>query len=72
MSFLSPYFRNPITDFTGGLATAQTGVRCAEFEMNLMNCYEAYGYPKGMEVCRAYYDDFEECCTRYKQVPTFL
>jgi len=68
MSFLSPFFRNPITDFTGPLFSAQTGLRCAEFEMKMMNCYEAYGYPKGMKMCEAYYDDFKECCTREKQV----
>jgi NADH dehydrogenase (ubiquinone) Fe-S protein 5 len=68
MSFLSPFFRNPITDFTGPLLSAQTGLRCAEFEMKMMNCYEAYGYPKGMKMCEAYYDDFKECCTREKQV----
>ena len=68
MAFLSPFFRNPITDLTGPLMSAQTGVRCADFEMKLMNCYEAYGYPKGMEICQAYYDDFKECCTREKQM----
>ncbi|XP_025195077.1 NADH dehydrogenase [ubiquinone] iron-sulfur protein 5 [Melanaphis sacchari] len=68
MAFLSPFFRNPITDFTGPLMSAQTGVRCADFEMKLMNCYEAYGYPKGIEVCQAYYEDFKECCTREKQM----
>lgn len=70
MSFLSPFLRNPITDFTGPLMSAQTGLRCADFEMRLMNCFEAYGYPKGIEKCEAYYDDFKECCTRDKQVHT--
>jgi len=68
MSFLSPFLRNPITDFTGPLMSAQTGIRCADFEMKMMNCYEAYGYPRAMELCQVYYDDFQECCTRSKQM----
>jgi len=48
--------------------SAQTGLRCAEFEMKMLNCFEAYGYPKGMEACQLYHDDFKECCTREKQM----
>ncbi|XP_050424182.1 NADH dehydrogenase [ubiquinone] iron-sulfur protein 5 [Adelges cooleyi] len=68
MSFLSPFIRNPVTDFTGPLLSAQFGLRCADFEMKMVNCFEAYGHPLAIEKCEVYYEDFKECCTREKQM----
>ncbi|XP_050521992.1 NADH dehydrogenase [ubiquinone] iron-sulfur protein 5 [Daktulosphaira vitifoliae] len=68
MFFFTPFIRNPITDLTGPIMTAQLGQRCAEFEMRMMNCFEAYGNPLGYQKCQDYYEDFKECCTREKQM----
>jgi len=62
MAFLQPFLRNPLSDVTGALYNHQLS-RCAEFEMRMMECLEAYGVNRGQKEseCKALADDFHEC-----------
>lgn len=63
---LTPFFRSPFTDLTGGLINSQHYGRCAEFELNMMECIEAYGQDRGRIKCRDMIDDYQECLSRAK------
>src|SRR6266516_2670572 len=45
-----------------------TKSRCADFEMNALECMEAYGYYRGIKTCKDYIDDWNECVSSQKQV----
>lgn len=64
---LSPAFRNPITDLTGCMINYQ-GSKCAQFEMNMMECYEVYGVDRGGKMCKELIEDFQECTGLDKQM----
>lgn len=34
---------------------------CADIELNMMECLEAYGSKKGLDLCYKYIEDFQEC-----------
>ena len=34
---------------------------CADFELNLIECLEAYGITKGSNQCHKYFEDYHEC-----------
>lgn len=40
---------------------------CADFEMNHVECMEAYGYPRSEIACRMFQEDLLECMTSYKR-----
>lgn len=63
---LTPFFRSPFTDFTGGLINAQHYDKCGEFELDMMECVEAYGQDRGKLKCRDLIDDFHECMSKAK------
>lgn len=63
---LTPFFRSPLTDFTGGLINAQHYDKCGEFEMNMLECIEAYGQDRGRVKCRDLIEDFYECIMQTK------
>ncbi|KAJ6647622.1 NADH dehydrogenase [ubiquinone] iron-sulfur protein 5 [Pseudolycoriella hygida] len=65
---LSPAFRSPFTDLTGCLHNFQGHPQCARFEMNMIDCLEAYGLHMGSKKCKDLIDDFQECASRNKQV----
>lgn len=67
-NILSPYFRSPFTDVFGSIINHQQYGKCATFEMNMMECMEAYGYDKGKVKCADLIDDFNECHSMTKQV----
>lgn len=37
---------------------------CADFELNALECLEAYGLHKGYDVCFKYIEDLNECKSR--------
>lgn len=41
---------------------------CSDFQMNSIECVEAYGAVRGRRVCRKYLEDFAECMYNNKQV----
>ena len=43
-------------------------VPCSDFEMNMTECFEAYGLAKGMEECQKFREDLAECNHQYKQM----
>lgn len=34
---------------------------CSDFELNLVECLEAYGITKGYHQCHKYFEDYHEC-----------
>ncbi|PZC83061.1 NADH dehydrogenase [ubiquinone] iron-sulfur protein 5 [Helicoverpa armigera] len=69
--FLSPFFLSPFTDITGGIHSHQMLGRCAQQEMALLDCLEAYGFGRGVKKCSYLIDDFRECQTHMKQFRRF-
>ncbi|XP_055305651.1 NADH dehydrogenase [ubiquinone] iron-sulfur protein 5 [Sitodiplosis mosellana] len=66
-NILSPFFRSPLTDVFGSIINHQQYGKCARFEMNMMECMEAYGYDKGKVKCADLIEDFNECHNMTKQ-----
>jgi NADH dehydrogenase (ubiquinone) Fe-S protein 5 len=64
---LSPFWRTPFTDFGGGLINAQHYDKCGPFELDMMECLEAYGQDRGKIKCRDLIEDFHECLTMTKR-----
>lgn len=62
-----PILRTPVSDFFARVNHMQSG-RCADFDLRLQECYEAYGYHPGSPKCQDYRDDLYECHFRLKQV----
>lgn len=63
----APYFRSPMTDIFGSAINHQQYGKCTRFEMNMMECLEAYGLDKGRVKCVDLIDDFNECQNMTKQ-----
>lgn len=68
---LGPYLRSPLTDLTGCVINHQTYGKCAEMEMDMMDCLEAYGMGKGAKKCKNLIADFQECVGMKKQLMRF-
>lgn len=64
---LGPFFKSPLTDLTGCVINHQMYDKCADMEMNVMDCLEAYGIERGMKKCKILIDDFQECVGAKKQ-----
>ncbi|XP_063366687.1 NADH dehydrogenase [ubiquinone] iron-sulfur protein 5-like [Cydia amplana] len=68
---ISPFFRSPWTDLTGGMISHQLHGRCATREMDMMDCLEAYGLDRGMRKCKDLIEEFKECHTLTLQFKRF-
>lgn len=68
---LGPFLRSPLTDMTGCVINHQTYGKCAEFEMNMLDCLEAYGVNRGSTQCKDLISDFQECVSMKKQMLRF-
>jgi NADH dehydrogenase (ubiquinone) Fe-S protein 5 len=68
---LTPFFRSPFTDFTGGLINSQHYDKCGEFELDMLECMEAYGQDKGKVKCRDLIEDYYECFSQTKSRARF-
>lgn len=66
-----PFIRSPFTDLTAHLVNHQNNGRCADMEMKVMDCMEAYGVDKGTIKCDALIKDFQECTGMEKQLRRF-
>ncbi|XP_054277730.1 NADH dehydrogenase [ubiquinone] iron-sulfur protein 5 [Macrosteles quadrilineatus] len=66
--YKEPIIRSPFTDLTGNLGHHQHFSRCADFEMAMMECMEAYGMPRAEVKCKDLIDDFKECHSQRKQI----
>ncbi|CAG9862916.1 unnamed protein product [Phyllotreta striolata] len=64
---VSPWLKSPFTDLTGALVSHQWYGKCADLELKVMDCLEAHGLNKGVQVCKDIMDDFKECAYRAKQ-----
>lgn len=67
-----PIFHTPLTDIVGSVGHYQFYGRCADFEMSMMNCMEAYGALQAKTKCKDIIDDFTECHAQRKQVRQIL
>lgn len=67
IGFIPPFLRTPLTDFTGCMINHQQYDKCGRFEMDMMECLEAYGFDKGQKKCKDLIDDFKECSMVIKQ-----
>lgn len=65
---LSPYIRTGATDVFGQILNHQHMSKCAPFELNMMECMEAYGLDKGRVKCSDLIEDFNECKDKTKQM----
>ncbi|GAB6033023.1 NADH dehydrogenase [ubiquinone] iron-sulfur protein 5 [Chamberlinius hualienensis] len=61
--------RIPVTDIVGQTLTRQNPMdRCRDFELRVVECAEAYGTRLGVQRCRDYFDDLQECLMQRKQL----
>lgn len=65
---VQPLLRTPLTDLTSCLLNHQHYGKCAQFEMEMVECMEAYGVHQGMKRCKPIMDDFNECVSMNKQI----
>lgn len=63
----TPWFRSPFTDLTGSIVSHQWFGTCADLEMKVVDCFEAYGLTRGKEKCSTIINDFKECVSREKR-----
>lgn len=64
----TPWIRSPFSDVTGALVTHQWYGRCADLELKLLDCMEAYGINRAETKCETLIKDFNECNSRSKQI----
>lgn len=69
---LTPWFRSPLSDLTGSLVNHQFYGRCADIEMQLVECMEAYGLTRSQQKCDTIMKDFRECTVREKQIKRYV
>lgn len=68
---ISPFFRSPFTDITGGMISHQLLGQCQKEEAQYMDCLEAYGLDRGLRKCTHLLHDFKECQTSLLQFKRF-
>lgn len=61
------WWKSPFTDIGGDLFSHQYFGRCADIEMKVVDCLEAYGLLRGKQKCDELIQDFNECSHRNKQ-----
>lgn len=64
---VSPFFKSPLTDLTACIINHQQYSKCGTFEMDMMECMEAYGLDRGRLKCKDLIADFQECVSENKQ-----
>ncbi|XP_067135244.1 NADH dehydrogenase [ubiquinone] iron-sulfur protein 5 [Centruroides vittatus] len=62
------HIKTPFTDLFGQYGVSLAGRRCRDFEMNVVECLEAYGLRKGKKKCKDEIDDYNECTFALKQL----
>ncbi|XP_028129250.1 uncharacterized protein LOC114325387 [Diabrotica virgifera virgifera] len=64
---LSPWLKSPFTDLTGSLVNHQWYGECADMELKVLDCLDAYGLDRGLKKCDDLIEDFRECALKTKQ-----
>lgn len=67
-STFDPWLKSFATDLTGDLFSTQYFGQCADLEMKLLNCLDAYGLNRGLKKCEDLMVDFKECVYKTKQL----
>ncbi|XP_011872194.1 PREDICTED: uncharacterized protein LOC105564448 [Vollenhovia emeryi] len=68
MKWGSPMFKGPFTDLFLNVRTLQFHKECAQYELQYVDCMEAYGYHRGKEKCRLILEDMYECVFKVKRM----
>jgi len=68
MKWGAPMFKGPPTDLFLHVRSLQNLRECAPYELQYMDCMEAYGYHKGKEKCRLILEDMYECAMKIKRM----
>lgn len=69
---LFPGLRSPFTDVIGCVVNHQQYDKCGEFELNAVECIEAYGARRAETKCADLIKDFAECQSMKKQMMRVL
>lgn len=64
----TPMFKGPFTDIFLHVRNLQCLKNCAHYEIQYMDCMEAYGYHRGKEKCRLIFEDMYECAMKVKRL----
>lgn len=67
MKWQSPFIKTPVTDWFNQVFNFQCRKDCANYEIQLADCMEAYGYHRGKEKCRLIIEDMYECLFMWKR-----
>lgn len=70
MSYRTTYLGRDFSNkyFTNLFITAQSSKECADFELRVIDCVDAYGFYRAEDKCRNLIADFHECVFMTKQV----
>jgi len=68
MKWGAPMFKGPPTDLFLHIRSLQNLRECAPYELQYIDCMEAYGYHKGKEKCRLILEDMYECAMKIKRM----
>lgn len=68
LRYASPLIKGPITDFVGNVRNLQFLKECAQYELQYVDCMEAYGYHRGKKQCRLLLEDMYECAMKIKRI----
>lgn len=68
LKYAAPLFKGPITDLFSQVRSLQFLKQCAQYELQYVDCLEAYGYHKGKKECRLILEDMYECAIKIKRL----
>ncbi|XP_077265348.1 NADH dehydrogenase (ubiquinone) 15 kDa subunit [Temnothorax americanus] len=67
MRYGTPLLKGPFTDLFLHIRGIQCVEECAPYEVQYVDCLEAYGYHRGKEKCRLILEDMYECVMKIKR-----
>lgn len=68
MKWGAPMFKGPLSDIFLSVRNVQCLKECAPYEIQYVDCMEAYGYHRGKEKCRLILEDMYECVFKVKRL----
>ncbi|XP_029170469.1 NADH dehydrogenase [ubiquinone] iron-sulfur protein 5 [Nylanderia fulva] len=68
LRYASPILKGPPTDFVAHVRNLQFLKECAQYELQYVDCMEAYGGHRGQKQCRLILEDMYECAMRNKRI----
>lgn len=63
----NPIIRGPWADIFPRIVHLQDHPHCADRELKVVDCMDAYGFYRGQDKCRALLEDMYECVTAAKR-----